>query len=135
MSTPPEVKWCRWCNQEHAIYFLCDEGASALKDLANLGEGARPMSHFPPGATMEDLGVDPDTVEFLGGLGFNGGAVEVNGQWQIMLIIQGEDLDGKQYPARIMVTPVDGFERLRAWTVEIFDQTIARTKKLNEEGQ
>ena len=132
MNAP--VKWCRWCGEEHAIDVLCDQAASALSDMANLAEGSQPLHHYPPDTDPEALGIGADT-EPIGGLGFSGGAIEINGRWQVMLVLHMEGLDGNKFPPRALITPVSGFERLREWTVKLMDETIAKTKELNEEGK
>lgn len=129
-------KWCQWCDKEHAIDHMCPEAFAALKDLANLGEGVRPPRHYASGATLDDIGIDPATIEPIRGLGFSGGAVQVFGEWQVVLIIQTESPDGEKYPARVLLTPLEGFERLADWTAQVFSETIARTRELmSEEGQ
>lgn len=125
--------WCQWCDKEHAVDHLCPEALAALKDIANMGERARPPRHYAPGATLEDLGIDPETIEPIEGLGFHGGAVRVGDEWQVLLIVQTEKLGGEKYPARVLLCSVEGFERLMAWTGQVFSETIARTRKLIEE--
>src|SRR6185312_11814089 len=116
-----KIEWCKWCDQEHATDFLCEQAFSALQDIANLGADARPLQHFPPNATLDDFGIDPETVEFIGGIGFNGGAIEIDGKWWVMIALLTEDTEGNNNPVRVMVTPVEGFERMRDWTMQVFD--------------
>src|SRR6185369_5788344 len=130
-----KIEWCQWCDQEHPTDFLCDKALAALKDLANLGESAQPVRHYGKDVRLEDLDIDMSSVEFMGGIGFDGSAIQIDGEWYVLLILRTEDTDGNKYPVRMMATPVMGFERLRDWTMQVFDTTIAKTKKLNEEGK
>jgi hypothetical protein len=121
-----------FCQDEHDDSVICGPMAEAIELLSRPKQLQAPKI-YPDDTRPSDFGIRPGDVEFITSLTLHGGAIKLGPAHLPTLLIVTKDAAGVANPVLAYVCSPDDLAKLRDWTVEVFDKTIAETAALNEE--
>ncbi len=118
---------CRYCNHSHDEQFLCTPAKRVLDAL--LARGQRfdlPTIEFPE--AVHDPNMFGEDTVLVAGLTVKAGVVEVAGTPQPVLVLTGNDLNGKPLPNWIYAASVPDMKRMMKLVNDMGVMAIRRAR-------